>query len=98
MPLVSTPVKNLMGPLTHSTGGHWFISVVVDYASRYSAAMPLRTALATAVAQELATLFTRVGFPKQIVTDKGMVFMGKTLKAPAQLVGIQALHTTVYHP
>lgn len=48
--------------------------------------------------QELATLFSRVGFPKQIMTDQGTVFMGKMLKALAQLVGLQTLHTTVYHP
>lgn len=59
--------------------------------------MPLRAAPAPAVAQELATLFTRVGYPKQIITNRGSVFMGKTLKALAQLVGLQALQTTVYH-
>lgn len=72
--------------------------MVVDYAARYPKAISLRAATALAVAQELATLFTRVGFPKQLVTDQSTVFMGKTLKALAQLVGMQALHTTVYHP
>lgn len=36
--------------------------------------------------------------PKQIVNDQGTGFIGKTLKALAQLVVLQALHTTIYHP
>lgn len=102
MPIVSIPferiVVDLVGPLTLLTGGHKFILVVTDYTTRYPEAMSLRAATALAVAQELATLFTRVGFPKQIITDPGTVFMGKTLKTLAQLIGLQALHTTVYHP
>lgn len=86
-----------MGPLMPSTGRHRFILVVVDYATRSPEAMPLRNAMAPAIAQELVTPFTRVGFPKQIVTDQGTVFVGKTHKALAQLIGIQALHTSVYH-
>lgn len=69
--------------------------VVVDYATQYPEAMPLRTAMAPALAQELAMW---VGFLKQMVTDQGTVFMGKMLKALSQLVRLQALHTTVYHP
>lgn len=72
--------------------------VVIDYATQYPGAMPLRTASAEGVAQELAVLFTRVGGVKQIVTDQGTVFMGKTLQALSQLVEVQMLHTTVYHP
>lgn len=92
MPIVATPFErigvDLIGHITLSTGGHQFILVVVDYATQYPEAMALRTASASAVAQGLATLFTRVGSPKQVVTDQGIVFMGKMFKALAQLVGI----------
>lgn len=102
MPIVSMTFEcirvDIVDPLTSSSGKHWFFLVVVDYATQHPEAMPLRTAMATAVAYELATLFTRVGFPKQIVTDQGTMFVGNTLKTLAQLVGLQALQTTVYHP
>lgn len=62
---------------------------------RYPKAMLLRV---VAVAHELAMLFTWVGFPNQIVTDQGSIIMGKILNALAQLVGLHALHTTMYHP
>lgn len=102
MPIVVVPFEcigvALVEPLTPSSGRHHCILVVMDYTTRYPEAMPLRAATAKAVAQEVAVLFTRVGFPKQIITDKGMVFMGKTLKALAQMVELQMLHTTVYYP
>lgn len=89
---------DLVRPLTPSMGRHPFILVVIDYTTQYPEAIPLYTALALAVAQELATLFTRVGFSKQVVPDQGMVFMGKSMKALAQMVGLQTLYTMVYHP
>lgn len=102
MPIVFVPFEyigvDFVGPLTPSTGGHCFILAVVDYATRYPEAMWLRKALATTIAQELATLFTWVWFPKQVVSYQKTAFMGKILKALAQLVGMQALHMTVYHP
>lgn len=46
---------DLAGPLTASSGRHRFILIVIDYATQYTEAMPLRTAPAAAVTQELAT-------------------------------------------
>lgn len=67
---------------------------MIHYATHYPEAMSLRAATAKAFAQELVGLFTQVGFPKQIVTEQETVFMGKILKAQAQLVGLRTLHTT----
>lgn len=63
-------------------GDHCFILVVVNYTTRYPEEMALRTASAPAVAQELATFFMTVGFPKQVVTDQGTVFMGIAATLP----------------
>lgn len=61
MPIASVPFEHigvdLVGPLILSLGRHRFILVVIDYSTRYSEAMPLRTAKAAVVAQELAMLF-----------------------------------------
>lgn len=84
-------IVDLVGPLTPSSGRHRFILMVVDYATRYPEAMPLWNAKASMAAQELAILFTQVSFPCQIMTDWGMAFMGKTLKALGALAGMQAL-------
>lgn len=89
--LVSVPFEriavDLVGPLIPSTVQQHFILVVIDYATRYLEAMPLHTASAEAVAHELAILFARVD--KQIVTDQGTVFMGKTIRVQAYRYCIQ---------
>lgn len=80
MPIVTVPFErigvDLVGPLTPSSGRHQSILVVIDYATHYHEAMPLRSATAEAIAQELSVLFTLFGFPKEIVTDQGTIFMG----------------------
>lgn len=71
--------------------------MVVDYATWYLEAVPLWDSKFAMVAQESAALFTRVGFPKQILTNQDTAFMGKTLKALWHLAGIQPLRNSVYH-
>lgn len=92
MPIMSVPFEqigmDLVGLLTASLGKHCFIFVVTDYDTRYPEAMSLWSTTGTAVAYELATLVTPVGFTRQIMTDQGTVFMGKTVKAQTQLVGV----------
>lgn len=52
------------------------------------------------MAWELAGLFTRLGFPKQVVTNQRAVFMSETLRALWKLAGTQPLgvRISVYHP
>lgn len=41
--------------------------MLVDHANRYPEAIPLRTVTAPAVSRALLGIFTRVGFPKEVV-------------------------------
>lgn len=85
MPVVMVPFErigiDIVGPLTPSTHRHKYILMVIDYTSHYPQAMPLQNMRADTVAQELAGLFTWVGFPKQVVTEQRMAFMSETLKS-----------------
>lgn len=58
---------------------HQYVLVVVDYATQYLEAVPLWNIRARKVAQELVVIFLQVGFPKQVVTNQGMIFMSKIL-------------------
>lgn len=60
--------------------------------------IPLRNIWAETVAKVLAILFSRVGFPKQVVTDLGTDFMSNILQAMWHFLGVQPLQTSVYHP
>ena len=70
---------DLIGPFDRSTQGYRFVLVLMDYATRYPEAVPLRNISAKSVAQALFQIISRVGIPKEILTDQGM-FMSRTLR------------------
>ena len=67
---------DIVGPLPKSSRGHRYILVILDYATRYPEAIPLRLATGRAVAREMFLLFSRVGLPE--VKDTG----GAALQRP----------------
>uniref|UniRef100_K7G546 ribonuclease H n=1 Tax=Pelodiscus sinensis TaxID=13735 RepID=K7G546_PELSI len=89
---------DIVGPLEKSARGHQSILVVVDYATRYPEAVPLRNTLSKTIAKELIQIFSRVGIPKEILTDQGTPFVSKLMKDLCTLLRIRALRTSVYHP
>ncbi|XP_069045871.1 uncharacterized protein [Lepisosteus oculatus] len=102
LPIIETPFErigmDLVGPLIRTTKGHQYILVIVDYATRYPEAIPLRAATAKNIARELVQLFARVGIPKEILTDQGTPFMSKVMRDLCELLGIQQIRYSVYHP
>ena len=75
LPVISTPFRriamDIVGPLVKSSGGHQYILVLCDYATRFPEAFPLRTITAPAVLRCHVQLFSRVGVPDEIITDQG---------------------------
>ncbi|XP_068073009.1 uncharacterized protein [Danio rerio] len=102
LPLIGTPFERLgmdiVGPVEKSRSGNRFMLVVTDYATRYPEVFPLRSVKAKYVATCLVQLFSRVGFPSEILTDQGTNFMSNLLKQVYRLLGIKSLRTTPYHP
>ncbi len=88
---------DLIGPLEWSARGHRFALVLVDYATRYPEAVALRNISAKSVAVALFRMISRVGIPKEILTDQGMAFM-RTIRKLYELLGIKSIRTSVYHP
>lgn len=85
-PLVSLPVigvpfeqlgMDVVGPLERSKAGNHFMLVITDYATRYPEVFPLKTIKARTVAICLLQLFSRVSFPKTVLTDQGSNFYNK---------------------
>uniref|UniRef100_A0A8C1GXK8 Gypsy retrotransposon integrase-like protein 1 n=1 Tax=Cyprinus carpio TaxID=7962 RepID=A0A8C1GXK8_CYPCA len=102
LPITETPfhriAMDIMGPLPKSSRGHRYILVILDYATRYPEAIPLRAATAKAVARETFLLFSRVGIVEEILTDQGTCFMSKVLKEMCKLLKVSQIRTSVYHP
>jgi hypothetical protein len=102
MPIIEVPFDRLaldiVGPLPKTSRGHRYILVLVDYATRYPEALPLRAATAKAVAKELMLLFSRVGIAREVLTDQGTCFMSRVMKELLSLLQVKQLRTSVYHP
>ncbi len=83
LPIIEMPFErigmDLVGPLPKSARGHEHILVIVDYATRYLEAVPLRKATAKSIAHELFLLCSRVGIPAEILTDQGTPFMSQLM-------------------
>ncbi len=102
LPLMQVPFErigmDLIGPLERSARGHRFALVLVDYATRYPEAVALRNISAKSVAEALFSMISRVGIPKEILTDQGTAFMSRTIRKLYELLGIKSIRTSVYHP
>ena len=86
---------DIVGPLPRSSRGNKYVLVVCDYATRYPEAIAMRSVEAERVAEELVTLFAKVGIPEEILTDQGTNFTSRLLKELYQLLHIR---TSPYHP
>ena len=89
---------DIVGPLPRSRSGNWYVLVICDYATRYLEAIPLRHIDAEHVAEELVTVFARVGVPQEILTDQGSNFTSQLLREVYNLLQVHAIQTSPYHP
>ncbi len=61
-------------------------------------AVALRNISAKSVAEALFSMISRVGIPKEILTDQGTAFMSRTIRELYGLLGIKSVRTSVYYP
>ena len=103
MPLTHIPFHrvavDLVGPIIPaSDGGFRFILVMVDFATRYPEAIPLKNVEATTIAEALFTMWSRLGVPKEVLSDNGGQFTGHVWAEVNRLLAINSFTTTPYHP
>nr|XP_006823821.1 PREDICTED: uncharacterized protein LOC102805069 [Saccoglossus kowalevskii] len=72
MPLIDMPFKrvaiDLVGPITPASDrGHLYILTMVDYASRYPEAVPLKNIDTETVAEALIDFYRRLGVPEEVL-------------------------------
>ena len=102
MPRVDVPFErvaiDLIGPIhPPSDRGHRFVLVAVDYATRYPEAIPLKKIDAVTVAEALWQMWTRVGIPKEVLSDNGSQFRSEVMSELYKLMQVNGLYTTPYH-
>ena len=103
MPLIDVPFKrvaiDLIGPINPTTNErHGYILTIVDYATWYPEAVPLKGCTAKEVAEALMTVFSRVGIPNELLTDQGRQSIVNYIKELMNLLEIKHKMTSLYHP
>ena len=77
---------------------HRYILILVDYATRYPEAVPLKNIDAETVAEALLDMDSRLGIPQEVLSDLGTQFVSKCMEEVSRLLYIKRLTTTRYHP
>ena len=103
MPLIDMPFKrvaiDLIVPISLSSeAGHRYILTLVDYATRYPEALPLKNIDTETVAEALVDIFSCLEIPEEILSDLGTQFVSDCMKEVGRLLSIQQLTATPYHP
>ena len=85
MPLIDKLFKrvaiDLVGPISPpSEDGHRYILTLVDFATRYPEAVPLKNIDTETVAEALVNIFSCLGVPEEILSDLGTQFVSECMK------------------
>lgn len=101
-PIIGTPFErvgmDLIGPLPKTRRGNQHALVIVDYATRFPEAFLLTAPTSRHIAEKILELFSRVGFPKEILTDQGTPFVSRLMREVCKILNLQKIRTSVYHP
>ena len=89
---------DIIGPLPKSRSGKRYVLVICDYATHYPEAVAMRSVDAEHVAEELVTVFSRLGVHREISTDQGSNFTSRLLSELHHLLHVHPIRTSPYHP
>ena len=103
MPVVTEPWSicaiDIVGPLpVCKETGNRFILTILDLCTHYPEAIALKQHTARDVALALANVFSRVGFPEQILSDLGTEFTSEIMQIFLNEFNIGHLRCSAYHP
>ena len=103
MPLIDQPFKrvaiDLVGPIAPASDkGHRYILTLVDYATRYPEAVPLKNIDTETVAESFFDMYSRVEVPEEVLSDLETQFTSYCMKEVSRLLSIRRPTTSPYHP
>ena len=90
---------DIVGPLPVTSTENRYLLTIMDRFTRFVMAIPLKEISAVQVAKSFVNKWIYLfGAPDQLLTDNGVQFTSEVITAVEQIMGIQSLFTTVYHP
>ena len=101
-PIIDQPFKvvsvDIVGPIEpRATDGSRYILTMVDHATRYPEAAPLKNIETVTVAEALMGFFSRLGIPGTIHSDRGTQFTSEMMAEVKRLLRVGSSYTTPYH-
>ena len=101
MPIIGEPFArvaiDLVGPLPMSGRKRRWILTLVDCATRYPEAIPMKGIDTIECAEELVNIFSRIGIPQDILSDRGSQCVSDLMREISRLLSVRQLQTTPYH-
>ncbi|XP_068203040.1 uncharacterized protein [Palaemon carinicauda] len=102
IPAIGEPFEeviiDIVGPLPRTSSGNQYILTLMDRATRYPEAIPLRSIHAGRVLKSLLGFFSKFGLPRVIQSDCGSNFKSKVFKQGLEELGIKHVTSSPYHP
>ena len=102
IPVVHTPWTKLaidiVGPLNTTRRGHKYLLTMVDLATRWPEAVPLKKIDAVSTSEALLNVFATYGVPQLLVHDNGGNFTANFTSLVMKAMGIHQIKTAPYHP
>ena len=80
---------DLISPITSASGKrHSYVLTLVNYATCYSEAVPLKIINTETVVEALLDLYSRVGIPQEVLSDLGTQFASDCTQEMSKLLSI----------
>ena len=102
MDVIMTPFTkvavDIVGPMQMTNRKNRFILTLVDTATRWPEAVALKETSSGTVIEALSTIFSRIGFPEEILSDNGPQFNSDLYTQVNKFFCIKQIKTTPYHP
>ena len=88
-----------VGPLPVTEKGNKYLLTFIDHFTRFCEAIPIARQDTETIAREFVTkIITQFGVPKKLLTDRVTSFTSALIKETCNLLKIQKLQTSSYHP
>ena len=79
LPVIKEPLARLamdiVGPLKRTKKGNKYLLVIMDYATKWPEAFPLRNTLTETMVERLVEVTARMGMPQELLTNYGSNFI-----------------------
>ena len=90
---------DIIGPMQQTKGSRYrFVLMIIDLATRWVEAVPLREITSERICTALMSVFTKYGFPTIILSDNGTQFVSQLTQSFNKILEISQIFSARYHP